>query len=212
MVCSRQKIQVMNLYKTLTELSSCSLQETLQETLRLIRGRGCEELERWLKLELNGYWTSNPAMTDDTLVPDYRQIVGEHMDDYGGRLVIPLQDLAFVNTSYARWGVIDLEQMYLKGGTYSIQQPDVISMISEHLGVEVTKFQFDARQLRSTLSTIRTELEDRVASLPRKVGGVEVDASSSDPILELKPNFYGIGIDLRSLAMKWKDVISRRKK
>jgi hypothetical protein len=38
--------------------------ETVPAALHLIRGRGLDDLERWLKLELNGYWNSNPALQD----------------------------------------------------------------------------------------------------------------------------------------------------
>jgi hypothetical protein len=103
--------------------------------------------------------------------------------------------------------VIELEQMFKKGGSYSIQDPHMIELIRE-LGVEVTRFSFDAQQLTSVLSTIRTELAERLDSIDERT---EIDDPTSDDehIIELKPNIYGI--DLRALGRKWKRVISRTK-
>jgi hypothetical protein len=185
------------------------LGETVPAALHLIRGRGLDDLEMWLKLELNGYWNSNPALQDGDEVPRYRQIVGQHYNDLGHPLIISQSDLQYVNTTRARWGVIDLEQMFKKGGSYSIQDPHMIELIRE-LGVEVTRFSFDAQQLTSVLSTIRTDLAERLDSIDERT---EIDDPTSDDehIIELKPNIYGIGIDLRALGRKWKRVISRTK-
>lgn len=202
----------MNLNSLLKDAQSKDLQKTIPVVLHLVRGRGLDDIERWLKLELNGYWNSNPALTDDTEVPEYRQVVGQHFDDYGRPLVIPQNDLQFVNTTRVRWGVIELEQMQKKGGLYSIQDSYMIEVIKENMKVDVTRFTFDSRQLTAVLSTIKTELADRLSSIDGESGIVDSFPDTNDQVLELKPNFYGIGVDLRALARKWNKAISKYRK
>lgn len=200
----------MKMNALMKELVKKDLGEAIPAILNLILGRDFDDIERWLKLELNGYWDSNPALRDADEVPKYRQIFGQHYDNFGRPFVISQSELQFVNTTRARWGVIELEQMCKKGGNYSIQDPNMIKLIRDFFGVEVARFTFNAQQLSSVLSTIRTELVERaepIVGLTEK----EILPSNSEPIIELKPNFYGIGIDLRALGKKWKRIISRGK-
>ncbi len=44
---------------------------------------GDEDLESWIRLELMGYLSDNPAKT--TVVPEYRSVSDQRPDDNGGR-------------------------------------------------------------------------------------------------------------------------------
>ena len=74
-------------------------------------------------------------------------------------------------------------------------------MIKEHLNVDVHAFEFSRSSLAAILSDIRTELGDRLTTL-RNQAGPDESADTSDEVLMLQPNFYGVGMDLRALWRK----------
>jgi hypothetical protein len=78
-------------------------------------------------------------------------------------------------------------------------------MILEYLKVQVYAFRFSSVHLKGILSAIALELEGRLYALGPQT---EVDdnrvSSTEDEVLELRPNIYGIGVDLRALWRRWK--------
>ncbi len=169
--------------------------EAIREALRLATRAGQTELARWYRLELGGYVASNSAMSEDVIVPDYRSVVGQHRDLYG-HLFAPGPDLEFINETRLRNGVEELEQLACSKDTVSIHDPHLCQIIRDNLNVEVYSFTFSSTHVVGILSAIRSEFEDRLAqSLPI----AERDADSEEEVLILRPNFYGIGLNLRSL-------------
>lgn len=158
------------------------------------------QFERWCRLELAGYLASNPAMTDQIEVPEYRTVVGQHVDIAGRILKLPTK-LAFVGETWLRFGVEELEALAKTRGPVVIRDPYMSSVIQQHLNVDVASFQFSAVHIIGILSSIRTELSVQLHAL----GSTEVNRVSSgnaverDEIIQLRPNFYGIGINLRAL-------------
>jgi hypothetical protein len=56
------------------------------------------------------------------------------------------------------------------------------------------------------LEAIRTELSDRLMSRKDEIQGhdVENQDSKTEDVIQLKPNIYGIGVDLKALWRKLK--------
>src|SRR4030043_1349614 len=81
-----------------------SLSEILSSVLILSKKIKDKELEEWTQLEMSGYVSANPAMTDDVTVPEYRTVPGQYNDIYGRPLIITDPKLQFVNEYRLRPG------------------------------------------------------------------------------------------------------------
>lgn len=66
--------------------------------LVLAKKAGNVQLENWLLLEMNGYYTGNSAMAEDTVVPEYRSVPGRWHDIYGRPFII--DEPALMNIDY----------------------------------------------------------------------------------------------------------------
>ena len=143
-------------------------------------------------------------MTDEIVVPEYRTVVGQHADIYGRVLMLPA-NLSFMNETRLRNGVEEMEALATSRDVVTIHDPHMCELIDQHLKVHVDVFRFSSVHLTGVLSAIRTELEDRLQALGPKIRhGDSVAADPGDEILELRPNLYGIGINLRALWRRWK--------
>jgi hypothetical protein len=142
-------------------------------------------------------------MEEDSIVPEYRTVIGQHADIYG-RIFLPPPDLSFVNETRLRNGVEELETLAATRDVVVIHDPDMCRLISEHLQVDVYSFRFSAVHLRGVLSIIHTELGIKLAQLtPLMVPETQLPAQHTDEILQVRPNFYGVGVDLRALWRRW---------
>lgn len=171
----------------------------LRKALRLAERTAAKDLSLWCRLELGGYYASNPAMNDDIIVPEYRTVVGQHFDVYGNMLIVPA-DLSFINEMRMPNGVEELETLVESGDLITVHNPNTCELIKEHLKVQVYAFRFSRVHLIGVLSQIRTQLSDRLEVV--RNSGVLAQVSreiKQEEILELRPNLYGIGIDLRAL-------------
>jgi AbiTii len=183
----------------------------LARALRVAQLRNDIELERWIRLELEGYFGFNPALKETDVVPEYRTIVGQHTDEIGRPLVIQDPKLGFVNETRARWGAVDLEAMLAKGGDITIRDPHAAAGIKQYLEVDVTRYTFASLQLEGVLAAIRLRLSDAIAKLASQSAAathpaLPVDAYASDEIVELRPNVFGLGLNLRAL---WRWLLAR---
>ena len=179
------------------------LSKALQRTQRLAHEHGASELATWLQLESGGYYDSNSAMNSTITVPKYRTIVGTHFNIYGQRLQLQ-PDLSFVNEMRLREGVEALESLKDSRQTVVLQDPTMIGLIAQHLKVEVVTFHFDSVGLVQVLSQIRAELFSKAQVLASTSSRRSIAKSAdSEEVIMLSPNFYGIGVNLRSL---WRRV------
>lgn len=200
--------------KLIEKVDNEPLSKVLPVVLRVAQLVGDKHLEKWVRLELNGYLNTNPALDDNVVVPEYRTVSGQHSDDFGRPLVITQNKLNFVNLDRLRYGVAELEQLAERNGTYSYRDPAMSKLILDNLGVEVAIFTFHASQISGVLSAIKTELSDRLMAIKNKLGRSDLNAVSIPPnedILVLKPNFYGLGINLNALVRKLKTLFSKKK-
>jgi hypothetical protein len=188
----------------LNQIDRLPVSEALAKALRIAQATGATEVSRWCRLELAGYWASNPAMNEEVVVPEYRTVVGQHADIYG-RVLLLESDLAFVAETRLRNGIEELETLTRTREIVTIHDPHMCDLIRQHLQVEVYSFRFSAVHLTGILSAVRTELSEKLVALDRVSNAVPTSASvEAEEILELRPNLYGIGIDLRALWRRWK--------
>lgn len=181
-------------------LESEPLSKALQRTLRLAKEHDATELAQWLQLEIGGYYDSNAAMSKAIVVPEYRTVIGSHFNAYGQRLQLQ-PDLSFVNEMRLREGVEVLESLRDTRHTVVLQDQTMIGLIAQHLKVQVATFHFDRSGLVQILSQIRSELLSRAQVLAGSASK-KTTKTNDDEIFMLKPNFHGIGVDLRAFWRK----------
>ena len=182
------------------------LSASLPRILRFAESINDTSLATWVRLELLGYAGSNPVMTEQTIVPEYRTVGGQWYDAYARLLVLEDPALSFVNETRLRSGVTELEILVGANGVIAIQLPDLSQILREHLGVEVTTFRFSPKAIPQVLASIKAQMLDRLATLRDfpETPGLSRAAAARDEILELRPNLYGIGINLKALWRRWR--------
>lgn len=88
------KVQYDQLMKSIEELP---LGKALQKTLRVAQELKDNVFEKWIRLELHGYWNTNSALTEEVVVPEYRTVAGYYTDDYGRQLILSDPKAGFIN-------------------------------------------------------------------------------------------------------------------
>jgi hypothetical protein len=195
-----------NSEQILDGIDSRPLSHSLGQTLRLSARLNLFDFEKWCRLELEGYYASNPAMDENVVVPEYRTVVGQHADYYGRPLMVG-EDLFFINEDRLRFGVPEMENLLSTRDMVVIQDPGLCSLIKQHLNVDVHVFRFSSSLLSGVLSSIKLQLSDRLLKVSEN-SEFENSVSRKEDIIELKPNIYGVGLNLRAL---WKKCIGRSK-
>src|SRR5664280_697439 len=108
------------LMKSIEELP---LSKSLQKILCVAQELKDNEFEKWIRLELHGYWNTNSALTEEVVVPEYRTVAGYYTDDYGRQLVISDPKSGYINETRLRFGVIEMEGMIGAKGTKAFRAP-----------------------------------------------------------------------------------------
>lgn len=190
-------------------MKKAAISGQLRKLSRIAHEAGAKDIEQWCRLELGGYWNSNSAMNAKIVVPEYRSVTGQHADIYGRILALP-SNLSFVAEMRLRHGVEELEELAASRDVVVIHDPKMCELIKEHLGVEVYSFRFSRVHLVGVLSAIRDELEEKSRGLKSKPTSKPLPSNPKpeEEIIELKPNFAGIGINLRAL---WRKMAAGRK-
>jgi hypothetical protein len=113
--------------------------------------------------------------------------------------------MVFINEMRLRFGVIEMEGMIGAKGPLAFRAANFAEIIRRNLKIEVTTFNFSPAAVPVVLEAIRTQLFDQVILRKEKLKGrkFETRKSKSDDIIQLKPNIYGIGIDLKALWRKF---------
>jgi hypothetical protein len=157
--------------------SSKELSETLPKALQLAKELGDKDFEKWICCELNGY--SPRTMDAADTVPEYRTIAGRHMDVHGRPLMIQDVDLSFVNEDRLRFGVRELESYAKKGGTLYLSDPGLISIIKEHLNVDVCRFACSSASIFGILESVRGKLLDHLVRVEKSQAKIAQERDQS---------------------------------
>jgi hypothetical protein len=137
--------------------------EILHKALLIAKNTKDVELEGWIKLEINGYFNTNPFLTEATVVPEYRTVSGLYCDIYNRPLLIDDNKLQFINTTRLRNGISELENFKTKYGSFmKIVEAESLNLVREFLKVEVHYFSFPTASIDSILDQIRIELLDKI--------------------------------------------------
>jgi len=193
----------------LADINSSSLSDALSQVIQLSRTSSNRGLENWARLELLGYFNTNSAMTDETIVPEYRTVAGQWFDEYRRPLVLDNASLGFVNEIRLRHGVAELEGLQSARNTLTARFPEFSELIRRELGVDVSLFCFSPHAVGAVIASIKTELHERLSHTIHELFPSPALATihMADEILELRPNFYGVGLNLRAL---WRKLQSLR--
>ncbi|WP_158972634.1 hypothetical protein [Paraglaciecola sp. L3A3] len=183
----------------LDHLNQKPLSELLQKLLIAATEAQDNQLIKWAKLELTGY--QSPLMEEGDLVPEYRTVNGYHTDDFHHKLMIEEVDLQFINSTNLRASVIELEAYQEKG--LILKDPQLCNTIFEYLNVKVTSFHVSSSQVQKLLAAIKCELISKVNTLNVKTSEIIPETTNVEDIIDFKPNFYGIGLNLNAMKKRW---------
>ena len=161
-----------NLYRQLREKVAISpLSEVLPQLLLLAKDLQHKELECWTQLELRGYLATNPAMTEETVVPEYRGVTGCWYNDYKQPLIIQNEpQLSNVINSYRlRNGVAELEGLSRANTNHSIFDQSLPSLLREQLHFDARHFTFQSREVDGVLTEIRSRAIEWLSEVKRLI-------------------------------------------
>lgn len=151
---------LITLYQNLLgQTNTTPLSQTMPIALRLARELKQADFEKWLRLEIGGYFDTNPALTPDVQVPKYRNVVGEHLDKYGRPIGVPYK-LQFVNVVPLRNGIDELEKLAAGTEMLTVKNPVSIEFFRERFNVEVFAFHFNPLEINGILGSIKLKLND----------------------------------------------------
>ena len=176
----------------------------LPRVIIFAESNGLTDLALWGRLELQGYSKANPSMTASTIVPEYRGIAGHWEDEYRRPLVV--QDAkvaAIVNEVRLRQPISELEALLEADGTVGVRIPELAETLRLELQVEVSMFCFSPTSVRQLVANVRTQLQIRLAAIAPQIPNAPPSSDGvADEIVELKPNIFGMGVNLRA-AWRW---------
>lgn len=161
------------------------------------------ELIKWTELEMNGYFNSNPALTDDVVVPEYRIVAGQYLDQYQRVFVIPDARYQFISEYRLRQGVTELENLSSSHKLLTIQDQGMLDTIRQELNAAVHSYTFDAGQITGILATIKGNLINRLLIVEPQISE-ELDSASKPadhlhiygPLSNLHPLIPPVASDL----------------
>lgn len=146
--------------------SNQKLSEIIPRALMLSKKLNNNNLEEWLKLELNGYFSSNPVMTHEIIVPEYRTVGGMYYNKDNQPLIIQDPKFSFINETRLRNGISELESFIEENRKYiNFVDLNGIYLIKSNLNIEVHYFMVSKSSIVSVVNRIRTELMDRLVPI-----------------------------------------------
>ncbi len=147
-----------SLYREVMEKADTApLGQVLRLALRLARELGNEPFEKWVRLEIDGYFRD--TMSKDDKVPEYRAVSGRYRDVFG-RLGLTINPAwAFLNEYRLRQGVEVLEKLESGPDPVVIEDDNVLEKIRE-LNPNVRDFILSTASLSEALAGVRSRLSD----------------------------------------------------
>jgi hypothetical protein len=160
------------LYRDILEKwSAASVSQLLSASLLLAYELGNTEFEKWVRLELDGYFRGNKALTDDVVVPEYRAVPVRYIDPMGGVIVIRQERLSFLTEYRLRHGAAELEKMMsISSEVLRARDPWSSEFFMENFRVEVDLIEINPLAISGVLSAIKTRLLDWLREFKSDVG------------------------------------------
>lgn len=166
-----------------------SVSRILEKVIEIADINNDENLRKWAYLELEGYYASNKYMTEEDVVPEYREVAGEHRDAYGRPLIIRDPKHNFVNTVRLRQSVVELESLSKRSEELlSIKDPRTCRIIEEDLQRSVVEFVFNPASLDGILNSIKQEAIRRSEKYPgrKELMSMETHQKTNDAEMKEK--------------------------
>lgn len=154
------------------------LSQVLPYALQLSKLLGHRDLEHWVRLELLGY-NQEGGMTEQDVVPEYREITGRYIDSYNRMLQLP-SDLHFVNGYRFRYGVRQLEELAKKEKMQNIRDEESIALLRRELNADVYRFCFSPTEIVGVIDRIRNRLLEKVNSVELGEGNKPDNSSKGE--------------------------------
>ena len=155
--------------KLVKDAAFAPLSQLLPQTLTLARKVKNKDLEKWVRLELDGYFSANPMFAKEDIVPKYRTVAGQRYDESRRLFMLTNQGLEFINEDRLRNGVAELEHLAISKEMISYRDLHSARIIRETFGVEVTIFAFHPSEIHGVLSRIRTRLVEWLSDIEPEV-------------------------------------------
>ena len=166
----------------LDRASQDKLSEVVAKAYLLAKTTDDQSFEKWILLETSGYFETNPALTAEVLVPNYRKVPGQYHDKMNMPLIIDDPDIFnVVNNYHLREGIAELESISIKDGLMTFRNPSIMDQLKKTFGVEVDQFIFKRISVLPILHEIRNQLIAKLIELRKVitqkalVSGVETD-------------------------------------
>jgi len=191
--------------KLLAVVEQQPLSQSLPRALLIATRIDDEELGRWIRLEVMGYFADNPALTVETVVPEYRSVSGQWYDDFGRALAINDPGLAFINEIRLRPGVAELEGVAAGTESLAMRPTEFSEIIRRDLKVEVSLFRFRPSSVKQVLTNIKVQSMDQIERRREKIAAIpEIPEVPATEVFHLKPGAYGMSVDLKAL---WRRLV-----
>ncbi len=127
------------------------------------------EFIKWAELEMNGYYNSNPALTEDVVVPEYRIVAGQYLDQHQRIFVIPNATYQFITEYRLRQGVTELEMLSSSQKLLTVRDQGMLDIIRDALNASVHSYTFDSGQITGILAAIKGNLINRLLKIEPKI-------------------------------------------
>lgn len=154
------------------KVTEVELSTILPKVLTVAKQLNDKEFEKWLLLETSGYFDTNPALTNEVVVPFYRNVTGQYKDRYNRPLVIEDPKLHFINTYSLRESVVELEDYSKKTGSISFENPRVNQFIKDEFGIIVHTFLFNPGAVKPILNEIRNKVINWLMEKHKEISSV----------------------------------------
>ncbi|SRR6266545_4302181 len=194
------------LEKLLRDADDKPLSGVLPRVVRFGEAAQLTDLAKWAQLELGGYLAENAAMVEDIVVPEYRTVGGRWFDEWNRPLVVEDAEIAaLIQQRRLREGIHQLEVIARSTGSVAVRDPDHAGLIHQHLQVDVSLFRFTPSAVDQVLANVRGQLINKLLAVREPVGlaphgsASQVVEQAGDEIIELRPNFFGFGLNLRAM-------------
>ena len=104
-------------------------------------------------------------MTEQDIVPVYREVTGRYIDHYNRILQISDPELDFINGYRFRNSVKQLEELASKTDMQNIRDEGYIDILHKNLNVDVCRFCFSPIEITGVLNKITNVLLEKVHRL-----------------------------------------------
>jgi uncharacterized protein (TIGR02391 family) len=172
--------------------TSAKVSELLPRVYTIAKLADDESLEKWSLLETSGYYDTNPALTDEVRVPEYRKVPGFYQDTLGRQLKIDDPDLfKTINNYHLRESVAEMEAIAEKDGMLNFRNPYVMQKLQEMFHVQVDEFHFKSKSVIPIINEIRSQIIAKLIRLRKELSersiAVGVNPDTPRDLIHLHP-------------------------